>query len=152
MEVRNKDRIARAIGALPYRKAPAGFSARVMDRIVAAPAAATRQERLLEQAGLLVAGWSGFLVSGAAWLSWKYWARLTAALLEPGGFTHLAGLAVAHGALAADKLAEWGSFAAGLLPGLPPWYETAAATLACSFIISALRSGGRTRSALNVSR
>jgi hypothetical protein len=151
MEARKTDNIAQAIKALPYRKAPAGFSARVVARI-AAQAETPWQELLLEQAGLLVAGWSGLLVSGAAWLAWEYWARLAAALLEPGGFTHLAGLAGAHAALAADKLAEWISFAARLLPGLPPWYETAAATLACSLIIVALRSGEGTRSALNVSK
>ncbi len=141
MEARKTDSIAKAIGALPYRKAPAGFGARVMASIAAAPAAISWQERLLEQAGLLVAGWSGLLVSGTAWLAWKYWARVVVALLEPGSLTHLAGLAVAHAALAADKLAEWVSFAARLLPGLPPWYDTTIATLACSFIIAALRSG-----------
>jgi hypothetical protein len=135
--------IARAIAALPYSRPRPGFSARVMARIAVAPAAAPWQERLLEQAGLLVAGWGGMLAFLGARFLWRHSADVAETLLRPGGPTVALNLAGAHAALYANKLASAVYYAAGFLPRLPGWHETAIATFASALIIAALARGER---------
>lgn len=139
--------IANAIAALPYRRPSAGFSARVMAGIAAAGARPSWQERVLEGAGLIVAGWSAALVFVSARLVYANLADIAALLIQPGGFTHAVNMLAAHAALALAKLAAAASFASGLLSaagaGLPAWYETAAAMLVCSAAIAALSKSGR---------
>jgi hypothetical protein len=138
--------IAQAIAALPYRGPRAGFAARVMAQIAAAPAPAWYVP-LLKPAGLLVAGWGAMVGFALARLLWTNAGAIAAALLQPGGATHAVKLAGGHAALAAAKLVSGASYAAGFLPGLPAWHETAIATLACSFIIAALAKGARASAA-----
>jgi hypothetical protein len=137
--------IAQAIAALPYRRPRAGFAARVMAQVAAAPAPVWYAP-LLEPVGLLLAAWGAVICFTLGRLVLANSAYIAATLIQPGGFTHALSLATARAVLAADKLACAVSYAAGLLPPLsrclPGWQETALATVSCSLIIAALARHG----------
>lgn len=136
--------IAQAIAALPYRRPRAGFAARVMAQVAAAPAPAPAwYAPLLEPVGLLLAAWGAVVGFALARLVWADFGDIAALLIQPGGTTHAFRLAAGHTAMAASKLVSAVSYAAGFLPGLPAWHETVIATLACSLIIAALSKGTR---------
>lgn len=128
--------IERAIAALPYRRPTAGFSARVMASLAAAPE--PWQARLLRPAAIIVAAWSAavaFLSAGAIYRALAYGAGLA---LEPGGLDAGLRLLSARLALAAGKAAAVLSFAGDLASaaaGFPAYYEVAAAAMACTLII-----------------
>jgi hypothetical protein len=147
MDAENTDRlIAGAIAALPYRKPSAGFGAKVMTAVAAAEAPRSWQENLVTAAGLTVTVWMAGIVFVSAKLIYGNLGEIATLIIRPGGIMRALDLAVAHAALGVAKLASAASFAAELLsaaaPGLPAWYETAAAALLCAAAIAAL-SGGR---------
>lgn len=146
MGAENTDRlVAGAIAALPYRKPSAGFAARVMAAVAAADAQRAWQENAVTAAGLTVTAW----VAGLAFVSVKLFygnlGEIAAMIIQPGGVTQALSLVAADAALGAARLASAASFALELFcaaaPGLPAWYETAAAALLGAAAIAALSNG-----------
>ena len=88
-------------------------------------------------------------MAGLAFVSFKLLytnlGEIIAMIIQPGGVMRMLGLAAAHAALGVARLASAVSFAFELLsaaaPGLPAWYETAAAALLCAAVITALSGG-----------
>lgn len=128
--------IEKAIAALPYSRPSAGFGARVMAALAAAPE--PWQARLVRPAAIIVAAWSAsvaFLSAGAVYRGLAYVAGLAQ---EPGGLDAGLRLISARLALAANKAAAVLSFAGDLAAaaaGFPAYYEVAAAAAACTLII-----------------
>jgi hypothetical protein len=146
MDAGNTDRlIAGAIAALPYRKPSSGFAARVMAAVAAAEAPRAWQENAVTAAGLTVTVWVAGLAFVSVKLIYGNLGEITAMIIQPGGIMRALDLAIAHAALGAARLASAASFAFELLraaaPGLPAWYETAAAALVGAAAIAALSNG-----------
>ena len=137
--------IESAIAALPYRRPSAGFSARVMASLAAAPE--PWQARLVRPAAIIVAAWSAGLAFVSARLFYANFGELAALLIQPGGLSEGFNLLAARAALILAKLASAVPAVSGLVSGaaglLPAWYETAAAALLCSAAIAAFSKGGR---------
>lgn len=133
--------IISAIAALPYRRPPAGFSARVMAGI-AAEAPRPWQAGALKAAGLIVTAWAAALAFVSAKLVYANLADAAALLIQPGGFTQAFNLLAARAALVPAKAASAASLvsdvASAAAAGLPAWYEIAAAAAVCSAAIAAL--------------
>ncbi|MDA8244366.1 MAG: hypothetical protein M0025_09650 [Elusimicrobia bacterium] len=140
---RNDELIAGAIAGLPYRKAPAGFRARVLARIEAEAARAFDwQGAFLKGIGILTAGWTALLGALSAGYLYRGLSGWGEALARPGGFGQALDAAKAYAAHALGWLpgaislfADLGRLAAA---ALPPWYETAAAALVCAAVIKAV--------------
>ena len=145
MDAANTDRlIARAISAIPYRKAPAGFGDKIMAEISSVRPPVPFAERVLEAAALVASVWAAALGFAAARFIYSELADIAAFFAQPESFLRAIRLLAAHAALAAAKLAETAAFAYRLLSaagGLPAWYEAAVSALLCSAVIVSLSCG-----------
>lgn len=142
---RTDELIAKAIAGLPYRKAPAGFRARVMARLEAAPEPAW-EVATVKAAGFATAAWTAFVGALSAGPVYAFLSETAALLSSPGGIEQGLKLAGAFGALMLVKVSASFSFASDLghaaVSWLPPFYEIAVAALVCGGVIKAV-SGGR---------
>ncbi|OGS12780.1 MAG: hypothetical protein A2234_04775 [Elusimicrobia bacterium RIFOXYA2_FULL_58_8] len=123
-----------AIAALPYRRPPAGFAARVM-ALAAAPQADAWRDYAFQTAGLAVAAWTAALTLAGAKLVYANLPEITAFLMRPASFLQAIKLLAAHTALLGVKLAAAASFAADLAAaaaGWPRYYEIGAALFLCT--------------------
>lgn len=146
MEDRTDELIARAIAALPYRRPPAGFGARVMAGL-AAGAPMPWYAGILKLAGLTETAWVAGLAFVSVRMVYNNLGEIAAAAIQPGGFLRALGFLAGRGALLVSKLTAAASFASDLLSAagawLPAWYEVAVAALVCSAAIAALSKSAR---------
>jgi hypothetical protein len=147
METGKTDKaIAAAIAALPYRSPSAGFKGRVLAAIAAQAAAREQLGWAIKAAGAMTASWAALVGLAAAGPVAGFLADYAPLALEPGGPGQALRLRGARAALAAGKLPEVFGFLtdlAGLLPGLPPVYETGAAVLVTAAVIRAIGAPAR---------
>ncbi len=138
--------IASVIAALPYRRPPAGFSARVMAGLAAA-APQPWYAGILKIAGLTLTAWVSALAFVSAKMIYANLGEIAAMAIQPGGFLRALDLTAARAALLISKLAAAASFASEMLSAasawLPAWYEIGFAALVCSAAIAALSKSAR---------
>lgn len=85
---KEKDLLAAAIAALPYKKPRAGFSGRVLAAVAAAAPAArpmSAASRLACACAALVAVWAGVIAASGLWLAARNAGGIAAVLADPSG-------------------------------------------------------------------
>lgn len=141
MGTAGKDRLGKALKALPYRSPSAGFRARVMAAVEAEAALRRRLAWAVKGLAALTAGWAGLVGLFSAGAAWNIAAEYAPLAAQPGGAELALRLLAARAALLASKgataLAWLKAAAAQAQACLPPAYEIAAAAALGGLLILA---------------
>ena len=141
---KEKDSLAAAIAALPYRKPRAGFRGRVLAAVAAAAPAARPMSaawRLACACAALVAVWAGIIAASGLWLAAQNAGGIAAVLADPAGLAAELKLFILNAWVAGSRLLRLAELVIAAVPVAAPSAALLASVAGATLIAAGLGFG-----------